>query len=346
MKAIVINQHGGLEVLQPAELPTPAVGPGDVLIDVKATALNRVDLLVREGWAGLKVNFPHILGCDIAGVVAGVGANVKEFKAGQHVTVNPTLSCGECEWCLRGDDQMCNQWRLLGEHLNGGYAEQVAVPARSVVAMPDGISFEDAAAANLVMVTAWHSLIRKGQLRAGESVLVVGAGGGVNSASIQIAKLAGATVYAVASNAAKAARAQEMGADACIDRSKTPDWARALYGLTNKRGVDVVVDNVGAATWMSSIRALAKGGRMLVVGNTSGPKFELDSRFIFFKHISIIGSTMGSQKDYRDVMALVFQGKLKAPIDRVLPLHEAREAQRILAEGDVFGKLVLTPQAS
>ena len=153
MKAIVINQHGGLDVLQPVELPTPAVGPGDVLIDVKATALNRVDLLVREGWAGLKVNFPHILGCDIAGVVASVGANVKEFKAGQRVTVNPTLSCGECEWCLRGDDQMCNQWRLLGEHLNGGYAEQVAVPARSVVAIPDSISFEAAAAANLVMVT-------------------------------------------------------------------------------------------------------------------------------------------------------------------------------------------------
>jgi NADPH:quinone reductase-like Zn-dependent oxidoreductase len=343
VKAIVINQHGGLDVLQPAELPTPAAGPNDVLIDVKAVALNRVDLLVREGWAGLKVTFPHILGADIAGVVAGVGADVKELKAGQHVTVNPTLSCGECEWCLRGDDQMCNQWQLLGEHTNGGYAEQVAVPARSVLAMPDGIAFEDAAAANLVMVTAWHSLVRKGQLHAGESVLVVGAGGGVNSASIQIAKLAGAKVYAVASNAVKAARAQEMGADVAIDRTKTPDWARAVYSLTNRRGVDVVVDNVGAATWLSSIRALAKGGRMLVVGNTSGPKFEMDSRFVFFKHISIIGSTMGSQQDYRAVMALVFAGKLKAPIDRVLPLSEAREAQRILAEGDVFGKLVLRP---
>jgi NADPH:quinone reductase-like Zn-dependent oxidoreductase len=343
LNAIVINQHGGLDVLQPAELPTPLVGPRDVLIDVKAVALNRVDLLVREGWAGLKLKFPHVLGADIAGVVAGVGANVKEFKPGQRVTVNPTLSCGECEWCLRGDDQMCNQWQLLGEHTNGGYAEQIAVPARSVIAMPDGISFEDAAAANLVMVTAWHSLIRKGQVRAGESVLVVGAGGGVNSVSIQIAKLAGAKVYTVASNAAKAARAEQMGADVTIDRSKTPDWARTLYGLTNRRGVDVVVDNVGAATWLSSIRSLAKGGRMLVVGNTSGPKFEMDSRYIFAKHISIVGSTMGSQQDYRAVMDLMFQGKLKAPVDQVLPLSDAREAHRILAEGDVFGKLVLRP---
>ena len=343
MKAIVINQHGGLEVLQAVELPTPAIGANDILIDVKATALNRVDLFVREGWAGLKVTFPHILGCDVAGVIAATGANVKELKVGQRVAVNPTLSCGECEWCLRGEDQMCNQWKLLGEHVNGGYAEQVAAPARNAVVMPDSITFEQGAAASLVMVTAWHSLIRKGRLRAGESVLVVGAGGGVNSVSIQIAKLAGAKVYVVASNAAKAARAKEMGADVCIDRAQTPDWARALYGMTNKRGVDVVVDNVGAATWMSSIRALAKGGRMLVVGNTSGPKFEMDSRFIFAKHISIIGSTMGSQQDYRDVMGLVFEGKLKAPIERVLPLSEAREAQRLLAEGDVFGKLVLAP---
>ena len=242
-----MNQHGGLEVLQAVELPTPEIGANEVLLDVRATALNRVDLLVREGWAGLKVHFPHILGCDIAGVVAGVGANVKELKVGQRVTVNPTLSCGECEWCLRGDDQMCNQWKLLGEHVNGGYAEQLVAPARNLVVMPDDFSFEEAAAASLVMVTAWHSLIRKGQLHAGESVLVVGAGGGVNSVSIQIAKLAGAKVYAVASNAAKAARAEEMGADVSIDRSKTPDWARALYGMTNRRGVDVVVDNVGAA---------------------------------------------------------------------------------------------------
>jgi NADPH:quinone reductase-like Zn-dependent oxidoreductase len=343
VKAIVINQHGGLDALEPADLPTPAVGPDDVLIDVKATALNRVDLLVREGWPALKVPFPHILGCDVAGVVNAVGANVKHFKPGQPVAVNPTLSCGECEWCLRGEDQMCNQWKLLGEHVSGGYAEQVAVPARSVIAMPNGFPFNEAAAAGLVMVTAWHSLIRKGQLRPGETVLIVGAGGGVNSASIQIAKLAGAKVYVVASNAAKAEKAMALGADAVIDRSKDADWARAVYGLTNKRGVDVVVDNVGAATWMSSIRALARGGRMLVVGNTSGPKFEMDSRFMFVKHISIIGSTMGSQRDYRDVMSLVFERKLSVPVDRDLPLAEAREAQRIMAEGDVFGKLVLTP---
>ncbi|MBI1800669.1 MAG: zinc-binding dehydrogenase [Chloroflexi bacterium] len=266
-----------------------------------------------------------------------------EFKPGQRVTVNPTLSCGECEYCFRGEDQMCLKHSLLGEFTSGTYAEQIVVPARNVVALPDDTSFEEAAAANLVMVTAWHSLIRRGQLRAGETVLVVGAGGGVNIASIQIAKLAGARVLVVASNAPKAEKARALGADVVLDRSKDTDWSRAVFSLTNRRGVDVVVDNVGAATWLSSIRALARGGRMLVVGNTSGPKFEMDSRFMFAKHISIVGSTMGSHQDYRAVMNLVFQRKIKSVVDRVLPLSEAREAQRILQEGDVFGKVVLKP---
>ncbi len=343
MKAIVFYQHGPLDVLQAAELPTPKLGPNDVLIDVKAIALNRLDLFVREGWPGLKLSMPHVLGSDAAGVIAAVGEHVKDFKVGQRVTVNPTLSCGECEFCFRGEDQMCIRHSLLGEFTTGTYAEQVAVPARNLVALPDDISFEEAAAANLVMVTAWHSLVRRGHVRPGESVLVVGAGGGVNSASIQIAKLAGAQVFAIASNAAKAAKAKELGADVVVDRSKEPDWSRAIFHLTNRRGVDIVVDNVGAATWMMSIRALVRGGRMLVVGNTSGPKFEMDSRYMFAKHISILGSTMGSQQDFRDVMNLVFQHKLKAIVDRVLPLGEAREAQRILQEGDAFGKIVLKP---
>ena len=343
MKAVVFYQHGGPDVLQAAELPTPQVGPFDVLVDIKASALNRLDLFVREGWPGLKLPMPHTTGADAAGVIAAVGDEVSGLQVGQRVTINPTLSCGVCEYCVRGEDQMCIHHRLLGEGATGTYAEQIVVPARNVVPLPDDITFEEAAAANLVMVTAWHSLVRRGNVRPGESVLVVGAGGGVNSASIQIAKLAGAKVYAVASNAAKAAKARELGADVVINRAEKPDWSREMFALTARRGVDIVVDNVGAATWMASIRALARGGRMLVVGNTSGPKFEMDSRYMFAKHISIIGSTMGSQQDFRDVMKLVFEHKLHAPIEHVLPLSEAREAQRMLERGDVFGKIVLAP---
>ena len=343
MKAIVFYEHGGLEVLQAAELPTPRVGPFDVLVDIKASALNRLDLFVRQGWPGLKLQLPHVTGADAAGVIAAVGEHVSGLHEGQRVTINPTLSCGQCEYCLRGEDQLCIYHAILGEGAMGTYAEQIVVPARNVVPLPDDVTFEEAAAANLVMVTAWHSLVRKGNVRPGESVLVVGAGGGVNSASIQIAKLAGATVFAVASNAAKALKARELGADVLINRAEKPDWGREVFTLTNRRGVDIVVDNVGAATWLSSIRSLARGGRMLVVGSTSGPKLEMDVRYVFAKHISIIGSTMGSRQDFRDVMQLVFARKLRAPVEQVLPLSEAREAQRMLAQGDVFGKIVLKP---
>jgi NADPH:quinone reductase-like Zn-dependent oxidoreductase len=343
MKAIVFYRHGGPDVLEAAELPTPQPGPFDVLVDIHASALNRLDLFVREGWPGLKLPLPHIGGADAAGVIAAVGDEVTGLQVGQRVTINPTLSCGVCEFCLRGEDQMCIQHALLGEGASGTYAEQIVVPARNVLPLPDDVSYAEAAAANLVMVTAWHSLVRKGNVRPGERVLVVGAGGGVNSASIQIARLAGATVYAVASNAAKAVKARELGADVVVNRAEKPDWSREVFALTERRGVDIVVDNVGAATWMSSIRSLARGGRMLVVGSTSGPKLEIDIRYMFAKHISIIGSTMGSRQDFRDVMELVFKHRLRMPVEHVLPLSEARAAQRMLEQGDVFGKIVLKP---
>jgi NADPH:quinone reductase-like Zn-dependent oxidoreductase len=342
MKALVFYEHGGLDKLQIADIPTPPVPSDYVLVDVKAAALNRLDWWVREGWAGLKLPMPHVLGADGAGVIAALGDHVKDFKAGQRVTINPSVSCGNCEFCWRGDDQMCRSFRLIGETTGGTFAEQIAVPARNLMVMPDDFPFEEAAAANLVMVTAWNSLIRQGGLRAGEDVLIVGAGGGVNTASIQIAKHAGARVFVVASDATKAAKAKALGADIVIDRSKE-DWGKAVFQLTNRRGVDVVVDNVGQATWMMSIRSLARGGRMLVVGNTSGYTIQMDSRFIFSKHIRIIGSTMGSQQDFRDVMKLVFQRKIKIPVDSVLPLSEAIEAQRRLQDGDVFGKIVVKP---
>jgi NADPH:quinone reductase-like Zn-dependent oxidoreductase len=236
---------------------------------------------------------------------------------------------------------MCRRFAILGEHLPGFYAQYIAVPARNLLALPDGFPFTEAAAASLVFVTAWHSLIKRGGLRAGEEVLIVGAGGGVNTAAIQIARLAGAgKVYVVGSDDEKLATAQALGADVLIDRRKE-DWSAAVHRLTNRRGVDVVVDNVGAATFQMSLRALAKGGRLLTVGNTSGPKFEFDNRLMFGKHLSIIGSTMGPHQDYVEVMQLIFAGKLRPVIGAIYPLREGIAALERMQAGDFIGKLVL-----
>ncbi len=348
MKAIVFYRHGDPDVLEVAELPTPHPGPGEVLVRVRACAMNHLDLWVRRGIAALRLEMPHIPGSDVAGVVAEVGPEVSGVEVGDRVVVNATLSCGQCEFCLRGEDNRCRQGSILGEHVRGGYAEYVVVPARNVLKLPEGFPFEEAAAASLVFLTAWHMLITRGALRPGEDVLIVGAGGGVNTAALQIAKLAGARVIVVASNAEKAERARALGADHVIDRSQEPDWSRAVWQWTGKRGVDVVVDNVGQATWMKSIRALRPGGRMLVVGATSGPSPEdFDIRYVFSRQISILGSTMGTQHDFRTVMGLVFAGRLRPVIDRVLPLTQegAREGHRLLEAGAVFGKIVFQVDA-
>ncbi len=343
MKAIVFYRHGDPEVLEAAELPTPHPGPGEVRVRVRACAMNHLDLWVRRGIAALRLTMPHILGSDVAGVVDAVGPEVSGIEVGDRVVVNAMLSCGQCEFCLRGEDNRCRRGGILGEHVRGGYAEYVVVPARNVLKLPDGFPFEEAAAASLVFLTAWHMLIPRGNLRPGEDVLIVGAGGGVNTAALQIAKLAGARVIVVASNAEKAARARALGADHVIDRSQEPDWSRAVWQWTGKRGVDVVVDNVGQATWMQSIRALRPGGRLLVVGATSGPNPEdFDIRYVFSRQISILGSTMGTQGDFRTVMGLIFAGRLRPVIDRTLPLtvEGAREGHRLLESGTVFGKIV------
>jgi NADPH:quinone reductase-like Zn-dependent oxidoreductase len=340
MKAIVFYQHGGLDVLQMADIPTPAPGPHDVLVKVHYCALNHLDLFVREGWKGLELQMPHVPGADVAGTITAVGAEVTGWEVGRRIVVNGTLSCGRCEYCRRGDDHLCIHHAALGEHVPGGYAEYVTVPAANLLAVPDGFPLAEAAAAGVVFLTAWRMLVGRGQIRAGEDVLVVGAGGGVNSAAIQIAHLAGARVFAVASTAEKGEKARALGADIIIDRSRE-NWSRAVWLQTNKRGVDVVVDNVGAATLFDSIRALAKGGRLVTVGNTSGPKTELDIRYIWTKQISILGSTTGNRDDYARVMSLVFGGKLSAVVDRIMPLAAAREAQSLLESGEQFGKIVL-----
>ena len=263
MRAVVFYQHGGPEVLAYREdIPVPQPGPGEVLVAVKYAALNRLDDFVRTGWRGLDLTFPHILGADFSGTIAALGAEVSGWGEGQRVVANPTLWCGKCPQCLAGWHNRCDSFAILGEHVPGAYAEFVRVPARNLVAIPDG--FPDdldlaSAAAPLVCVTAWHMLITAGHVRAGETVLVVGAGGGVNSVAIQIAKLAGATVLVIAADAEKAAKARALGADLAIDRTAEPNWSKAVYAATGRRGVDVVVDNVGAATWSISLRCLAQG---------------------------------------------------------------------------------------
>jgi NADPH:quinone reductase-like Zn-dependent oxidoreductase len=340
MRAAVIYEHGSRDVLQIADLPIPEPGRGQVRLRMKAAALNRLDLWVREGWKGLNLYMPHITCADGAGVVDATGEGVNNVQVGDRVGINPTVIDPDCI-LLNGTEDACLDSAIMGEHAPGVAAEYVVVPARNLIKLPDHVSFAESAAAGLVYVTAWRSLITRGGLQPGESVLIVGAGGGVNTASIQIAKLVGCKVYVVGSNAQKCAQAQSLGADVTIDRSAVESWSKELFRLTDKRGVDAVVDNVGQATMFDSIRSVRRGGRILIVGNTSGPMFNLDIRYIFNKQISLIGSTMGSTTDFQRVMNLVFDGKLNPVIGATLPLSDIREGHRLLEEGDVFGKVVL-----
>jgi NADPH:quinone reductase-like Zn-dependent oxidoreductase len=345
MRGAIFYEHGPIDVIQVAnDLPVPEPGPGEVRLKMKAAALNRLDLWVRVGWKGLSLKLPHINCADGAGIVDKVGAGVAAYTPGDRVCIDPTIVPPDSPSLLTG---MENQTRIhiLGEGIDGVGSEYAVVPARNLLKMPDQIDFRTAAAAGLVYLTAWHSLITRGGLRAGESVLIIGAGGGVNSASIEIAKLAGAKVYVVGSSAEKCAKAKELGADFTIDRQANPDWSRMMYQVTNKQGVDVVVDNVGVATISDSIRSTRIGGRLLIVGNTSGYNAQIDLRQIFSRQISIIGSTMGPHQDYIRVMTLVFEGRLKPAISAVLPLEKVKEAHRMLEESSFFGKIVLDVEA-
>ena len=340
MKTIFFHKHGGPEVLEYGELPTPTPKPGEVLVRLKVAALNRVDIFVRNGWPGLKLELPHIPGADGAGEIVALGEGVNGFQIGEQVVLNANLGCGECDACKSGHDNLCKNWHLLGETTRGTYCEYICMPARQLYKVPTGFDLRQAAAAALVYQTAWHSMVKRGGVRAGETVAIVGAGGGVNSASIQIAKFLGARVVVIGSNAEKLKQAEAIGADILIDRSKEEDWSKAVFLATNKQGVNVVVDNVGT-TFPLSLRALAKGGRLLTVGNSASPRFEIDNRFIFAKHLSILGSTMSTLSDFREVMDLVFSGKLKPIMDKTFPLQEAAIAQERLRRGENFGKITL-----
>lgn len=344
MRAVGFRRHGGPEVLEAMDLPEPRAASGEVVVAIRACALNHLDLIVRGGLPNLRLTYPHILGSDIAGMVEGVGAGVRDWSEGDRVVVDPGLSDGRCEYCRRGEDSLCEAYRILGEHVPGGYAEYIAVPARNLLPMPKGLDFPQAAAIPLVFMTAWRMLVHRAQVRPGEDVLVVGASGGVSSAAIQIAHAGGARVFAVSRSADKLAKAKELGADVLINSSEVA-FEEEAWHLTAKRGVDVVVENVGQATWRQSLRCLAKGGRLVTCGATTGATGEVDIRLLFSRQIALLGSTMGSHEDLKRVLALVELGRLRPVVDVVLPLAEAREAHRRLAAAEHFGKVVLVPEA-
>jgi NADPH:quinone reductase-like Zn-dependent oxidoreductase len=340
MKAIVIREHGGLDKLRLEEIPAPEISEREVLVRVKACALNHLDIWVRRGIPGL--NPPHTPGADVAGVVERIGAAVKDIKAGERVVLNPNLNCGECEYCQMGEDSLCIKYGILGEHAPGGYAEFVKIPARNVIRIPDHVSFDEAAAVPLVFMTAWRMVVTRAQVRPGEDLLVLAAGSGVGSAAIQIAKLCGARVIATASTDEKLAKARELGADIVINYAKT-DFDKEVWKLTNRRGVDVVIESVGQATWPKSLRALARNGRLVTCGATTGPLGETDIRLIFWKQLQILGSTMGTRSELLDALKLVWAGKLRPVIAGAFPLAEAAKAQEMLEKREQFGKLLLHP---
>ncbi len=341
MKAVILPRHGGPEVLEyVTDYPKPVVGPDQVLVHLHAASLNHLDLAVREGIPTLKLSLPTILGADGAGEIAETGSEVSDLEPGDRIVLNPGLWCGHCEYCTAGQESLCVDFRILGEHVPGTYAEYVAVPARNAYRMPVPMAYEPAAAAPLVFLTAWRLLVTRAGIRPGEDVLILGAGSGVSTAAIQIAKLAGCTVYTTSSSEEKLRRARELGADVVVNYKEMP-WSKAVWELTGKRGVDVVLDHVGAATFKDSVRVLRKGGRLVSPGATSGGLAELDLRYLFWRQVSVIGSTMSNRREFEDVMKLVFMGRLKPVVDRVFPLEKAREAHEHLGRGDQFGKVVL-----
>ena len=342
MKAAIFKQHGGPEVLEYADVPDPRIRADEVLIEVKACALNHLDIFVRGGLPGIEIPLPHILGNDIAGVVREVGELVTWAKPGDEVMVNPGVSCGHCDACLSGEDNLCREYDIMGYRRNGGYAELVAVPGVNIVPKPPELSWEEAAALPLVTVTAWHMLVTRVNMQPGETVLVHAAGSGVGSIAIQIAKLRGARVITTASTGEKLEKARELGADEAINYTQA-DWPKEVRRLTDRKGVDVVVEHTGAATWPGSISSLKNNGRLVTCGATSGYDARTDLRQVFYRHLNILGSFMGSKAELLEALKFVREGKIRAIVDQVLPLSEARLAHELIENRAQFGKVVLRP---
>ncbi len=343
MKAIFFEKHGEIDTLKYADLPQPEPKVGEALVRVRAVALNHLDVWVRRGWPGLHLEMPHVGGADVAGEIVAINTPGTTWTPGTRVIVNPGILTSEDEWTRKGEDSLSPGYKILGEQTQGGLAEFVCAPAANLFRLPESVSFENGAAPLLVGTTCWRMLFKRAQLRAGESVLVVGAGGGVNSLSILLAKAAGANVLALAGGADKAERAYQLGASIVIDYTKNQDWHTEVLKVTKGRGVDIVVDNVGSKTMPKSLRSAARGGRIVTVGNTKGYELSFDNRLFFTKQVSLIGSTMGSRQDFIEAMEFIFQNKIQIPIDSVSPLSEGIKMMKRLEDGQQFGKIVLKP---
>ena len=340
MRAIRIHQHGGPEVLQLDEIEPLPPRAGEVTVEVKACALNHLDLWVRKGLPNLTIEMPRILGSDVSGVIVKTGEAATDVSVGEEVVVQPGLSCGRCVRCLEGRDNECRQYKLFGSQVDGGYTERLNVPVENLLPKPKHLSFEEAASVPLVFLTAWHMLVARARLRPGEDVLVLAAGSGVGIAAIQIAKLYRARVIATASTDDKLAKARELGADDIINY-REQDFAKEVRRLTNKKSVDIVIDHVGKDTFGKSIASLARGGRLVTCGATSGPDVDIDLRYVFARHLSLLGSHMGGKHELAELLPFFDTGALKPVVDRVLPLEEAADAHRRLENREQFGKIVL-----
>jgi NADPH:quinone reductase-like Zn-dependent oxidoreductase len=340
MKAIRIHEFGGPEVLKYEDVPDPELRKDYVLVRIRACALNHLDLWVRKGLPGVKL--PHILGSDIAGEVAECGEYISDLKPGTRVLLSPMLFCGHCEQCNNGRQNFCPKFAVLGNNAEGGNCELIAVPRVNVIPIPEALGFVEAASVPLVFLTAWHMLVGNAKLRAGQTVLVLGAGSGVGTAAIQICKMLGANVIATAGDERKLAKARELGADHTIDHYKQK-IADEVRRITSKRGVDIVFEHVGIATWADSIKSLKYGGTLVTCGATTGFDASLDLRVLFARQLSFHGSYMGSMGELDEVLKHVFSGKLKPVVDRMFPLRETRAAHEYLASGEQFGKVVVVP---
>lgn len=342
MRAVVIHEHGGPEVLRVSEIADPVPGPGDVLVRVRACAMNHLDLWVRRGLPGAPWSLPLITGSDVAGDVAAVGPGVDLGLVGAPVMVLPGLSCGHCARCVSGADHLCRHYGILGEHRDGGMAERLVVPRANVVPKPDRLTYEAAAAMSLSFLTAWHMLVTRAELRAGETVLVHAAGSGTGTAGVQIARHLEATVIATAGSDEKLERAAALGAHHTINYRRE-DFVARVREITGRQGVDVVFDHIGGEVFERSLRCLAWAGRLVTCGATAGVEAKVNLRHLFFKSQSVLGSTMGSKGEYHHLVRLFGLGLFEPTIDRVLPLDAVADAHRALESRDVFGKVVLTP---
>jgi NADPH:quinone reductase-like Zn-dependent oxidoreductase len=340
MRAVQFSQFGDAEVLEYGEAPTPAAGPAEVVINLKAAALNHLDLWVRSGAREKNIPLPHILGCDGAGVISEVGLGVTNFKLGDHVLISPGLSCGRCEKCLGGQDNICREYRVLGVRENGTYAEYVKIPAVNAIPISNRVDFHSAAAFPLVFLTSWHMLVTLAKIRPGETVLVHGAGSGVGSAAIQIAKLFGAHIITTAGEEEKLLRAKKLGADEIINYHEK-DFVEEVKRLTEKRGVDIVFEHIGGEILEKSLTIITKGGRLVTCGATTDFLCKIDIRYLYSRHLTLYGSFMGTKNELREVVKFLENGKLKPVIDKVFHLKDVKEAHRRMEERKNFGKIVL-----